>query len=68
MAGTEVSGFDAHEAPVNKKIDFMEALMDKHKVNKEVRYRVRRQYLLRGMYTHYKTLLFTPVFGSVYDM
>ena len=44
LMGTEVSGFDAHESPMNQKIDFMEALMDKHKINKEVRQRVRRQY------------------------
>jgi hypothetical protein len=44
LMGTDVSGFDAHEGPVNAKIDFMEALMDKHKINKNVRQRVRRQY------------------------
>lgn len=45
LMGTEISGLDSHERPVNEKIDFLEALMDKHKVNKEVRNRVRRQYL-----------------------
>eukprot|EP01043_Picozoa_sp_COSAG02_P054631 COSAG02_NODE_6216_length_3719_cov_131.992541_2_plen_130_part_00 len=45
LMGTEISGLDSHERPVNEKIDFLEALMDKHKVKKEVRNRVRRQYL-----------------------
>lgn len=44
LMGTEISGLDSHERPVNEKMDFLEALMDKHKVKKEVRNRVRRQY------------------------
>lgn len=43
LMGTDVSGLDAHESPVNTKIEFMEAIMDKHKIRKEVRLRVRRQ-------------------------
>jgi hypothetical protein len=44
LMGTDVNGLDAHEGPLNVKVDFMEALMDKHKFNKDVRHRVRRQY------------------------
>jgi hypothetical protein len=44
LMGTEVSGLECHEGPINMKIDFLEAIMDKHRVKKEVRYRVRRQY------------------------
>lgn len=44
LMGNDQNGFDAHEGPVNEKIEFMEALMDKHKINKGVRQRVRRQY------------------------
>ena len=45
LMGSEVSGFDAHERPVNERIDFLEALFEKHKVKKDVRNRVRRQYM-----------------------
>lgn len=45
LMGTEISGFDAHERPVNERIDFLEALFEKHKVKKDVRNRVRRQYV-----------------------
>lgn len=43
LMGTDVSGLDAHETPVHVKIEFMEAIMDKHKIKKDVRMRVRRQ-------------------------
>jgi CRP-like cAMP-binding protein len=43
LMGTDVSGLDAHETPMNVKIEFMEAIMDKHKIKKDVRLRVRRQ-------------------------
>ena len=44
LMGAEVTGLDVHEGPIEQKIDFLEAIMDKHRVQKEVRHRVRRQY------------------------
>ena len=43
LMGTSVSGLAAHENPMHIKIEFMEALMDKYKIKKDVRMRVRRQ-------------------------
>jgi hypothetical protein len=44
LMGSEVSGLGCHEGPIDQKIDFLEAIMDKHRVRKEVRHRVRKQY------------------------